>query len=359
MIIDNAAGLNIESILSLIANNTTISDLHLSWWESIAFRVNGQIIRQEQAWKLTNEAIETILKQLMNGNPKRFEKFQWDKDTDFSYIANDGTAYRVNAFYKTWRIGIVMRKVNNSAKQLEELMFSDIAQSIKTNVLGMRKWLFLVTWPTGSGKSTSLVAMLEYINATRAENLITIEDPIEFVFQPKQCIVSQREIGHDTRWFANALRAAMREDPDVIFVWEIRDRETAEAALSMAETWHLVFSTLHTSSAAMTVNRFISFFPPDIQESIGDRFSDALIGVQSQFLVKSADAKSRIWIYELMINTTAIRNNIKRREIQQMDNIISTWTQQGMITLAQYAQRLIEKWLINQQEVQRVFDQHK
>ncbi len=358
MIIENA-GIDIESILGLIANNPSISDLHLSGGEAITFRINGEVVRQEQAWKLTNEAMEIILKQLMNGNPKRFEKFQGDKDTDFSYIANDGTAYRVNAFFKTGRIWVVMRKVNNAAKQLEELMFSDIAASIKQNILSQHKWLYLVTGPTGSGKSTSLVAMLEYINQTRSENMITVEDPIEFVFQPKKCIVSQREIGHDTRWFANALRASMREDPDIIFVGEIRDRETAEAALSMAETGHLVFSTLHTSSAAMTVNRFISFFPPDIQESIGDRFSDALIGVQSQLLVKSAAGNSRIGLYELMINTTAIRNNIKKREIQQMDNIISTSTQQWMITLAQYTQRLLDKGLINADEVSRIFNKNK
>jgi twitching motility protein PilT len=210
--------LNIESILSLIANNNNISDLHLSGGECIAFRMNGEIIRQEQAGKLSNEAMEVILKQLMNGNPKRYEKFLSDKDTDFSYISNDGMPYRVNAFLKTGRIGVVMRKVNGTAKLLEELMFADVAESIKKNVLGMKKGLYIVTGPTGSGKSTSLVAMLEYINQGRPENMITIEDPIEFVFQPKKCLISQREIGHDTRGFANALRAAMREDPNIIFI---------------------------------------------------------------------------------------------------------------------------------------------
>ncbi|MBU0627362.1 type IV pilus twitching motility protein PilT [Patescibacteria group bacterium] len=166
--------------------------------------------------------------------------------------------------------------------------------------------------------------MLEGINKTRSEHMITIEDPIEYIFHPKQCLVSQREIGHDTWSFANALRAAMREDPDIIFVGEIRDRETAESALSLAETGHLVFSTLHTNSAANTVNRYISFFPPEIQDSVSDRLASALVGVQSQMLVKSKDGKSRVGMYEVMLNTTSIRNNIKKREIEQLDNIIET-----------------------------------
>jgi twitching motility protein PilT len=170
-----------------------------------------------------------------------------------------------------------MRKINRSSKGLNELMFTDTAESIKKNILSAKKGLFLVTGPTGSGKSTSLVAMLDYINENRPEHMITIEDPIEYIFKPKRCLISQREIGHDTWSFANALRAAMREDPDIIFVGEIRDSETAEAALNLAETGHLVFSTLHTNSAASTINRYISFFPPNIQDSIADRMAEALI----------------------------------------------------------------------------------
>lgn len=350
-----AVSFDIEQILALIEKNVNISDLHLSGGESIAYRLNGEIIREEKAGKLTNEIVEMILRQLFQGNPQRYDKFLGDKEADFAYVSRTWTPYRVNSFLKTWKIGIVMRKINGTAKTIEDLMFTDIADSIKKNVLGAKKWLYLVTWPTGSGKSTSLVAMLEQINQLRSEHMITIEDPIEFIFQPKKCLVSQREIGHDTWSFANALRAAMREDPDIIFVWEIRDRETAEAALSLAETGHLVFSTLHTNSAANTVNRFISFFPPEIQESVCDRLASSLIGVQSQFLVKSKDGKSRIGIYEVMLNTTSVRNNIKKREIEQIDNIIETSSLIGMINLKKYAQRLIDKWIIDQKEVQWLF----
>lgn len=343
---------DIESILKLIAKNPNISDLHLSGGDSIAYRLNGEIVREEKAGTLTPETMEIVLRQLFQGNPQRYDKFLGDKDVDFAYVSKDGTPYRVNAFLKTGRIGIVMRKINRSAKGLEEIMFTDTAESIKKNVLSAKKWLFLVTGPTGSGKSTSLVAMLNHINETRPEHMITIEDPIEYVFEAKKCLISQREVGHDTRSFANALRGSMREDPDIIFVGEIRDRETAEATLSLAETGHLVFSTLHTNSASNTINRFISFFPPDIQGSVADRLAESLLGVQSQALVKTKDQSTRVWLFELMLNTTSIRNNIKKKEIAQLDNIIETSSLIGMITLKRYTERLVEKWIIDAKDVE-------
>ncbi len=350
-----ANSFDIEQILALIEKNPNISDLHLSGWESISYRLNGEIIREETAGKLSNESMEIVLRQLFQWNPQRFDKFLGDKEADFAYVSKSWVPYRVNAFFKTGRIGVVMRKINAMAKKLEELIFSDIAESIKKNILSAKKWLYLVTGPTGSGKSTSLVAMLDHLNETRSENLITIEDPIEFIFEPKKCIVSQREIWHDTRSFANALRSAMREDPNIIFVGEIRDRETAESVLSLAETGHLVFSTLHTNSAANTVNRYISFFPPEIQDSVSDRLAESLIGIQSQFLAKTKDGKSRVGLFEVMINTTSIKNNIKKRAVDQIDSIIETSSLIGMINLKKYAQRLIDKQIIDANEVERLF----
>jgi twitching motility protein PilT len=341
---------DIEQILALIEKNVNISDLHLSGGESISYRINGEVVREEWAWKLSNETMEIILRQLFMENPQRFDKFLGDKEADFAYISKNGIPYRVNAFFKTSRVGVVLRKISGTPRKLEDLMFSDIADSIKKNVLTKKKWLFLVTGPTGAGKSTSLVAMLQEINKTRNENLLTIEDPIEFIFSPDKCIISQREIGHDTWSFANALRAAMREDPNIIFVGEIRDRETAESVLSLAETGHLVFSTLHTNSSSSTVNRYISFFPPEIQESISDRLASSLIGVQSQMLVRSKMG-NRVGIFEVMLNTTSIRNNIKKREVEQLDNIIETSSLIWMISLKKYAQRLIDKQIINEHEV--------
>lgn len=350
-----ANSFDIEQILVLIEKNPNISDLHLSWGESISYRNNGEIIREETAGKLSNESMEIVLRQLFQGNPQRFDKFLWDKEADFAFVSKNGIPYRVNAFFKTGRIGVVMRKINAMAKKLEDLIFSDISDSIKKHILSAKKWLYLVTGPTGSGKSTSLVAMLQDLNETRNENLITIEDPIEFIFEPKKCIISQREIWHDTRSFSNALRSAMREDPNIIFVGEIRDRETAESVLSLAETGHLVFSTLHTNSASNTVNRYISFFPPEIQESVSDRLAESLIWIQSQVLVKTKDEKSRVGIFEVMINTTSIKNNIKKRAIDQIDSIIETSSLIGMISLKKYAQRLIDKEIIDPKEVAWLF----
>jgi twitching motility protein PilT len=324
---------DVQKILEIAEANPNISDIHLSANQAVAFRINGEINRQEDAGVLGIEAMEIIIRQLLDGDPQRFDNFLWNKDNDFAFTSKSGTSYRVNAYFKTGEMAVVMRKIYNEPRQIEDLIFNDIADSIKKNVLSAKKWLYLVTWPTWSGKSTSLVAMLEYINQNREENMITIEDPIEYLFKAKKSIISQREIGHDTRSYANALRAAMRQDPNIIFVGEIRDRETAEATLSLAETGHLVFSTLHTSSASHTINRFIGLFPPEVQNSVADRFAEALIGVQSQVLVKTKDNNARVGIFEVMLNTTSIKNNIKKREIAQLDNIIETSALIGMISL--------------------------
>ena len=343
--------IRIDDILWSIAKNDSISDIHVSTDEYISFRKNWDIVKYTKLPKISSEQMETISKQLMKWNMKAYEKFIADREADLSYIASDGTPYRVNLYFKLGKMWAVLRKINAVAMKIEDLMLEDLAQSVKDNVLAQRQWLFLVTWPTGSGKSTSLVAMLDELNHTRAEHIITIEDPIEFIFTPDKAIITQREIGHDSWSFSNALRAAMREDPDIVLVWEIRDKATAEAALNLAETWHMVFSTLHTQSASGTVNRYISFFPPEIQDSIADRLADSLIGVMSQRLVKRSDWKWRVWVYEIMINTPAVRNNIKRRQLQQIDNIIETGSKQWMILLKQCAKRLVNEWLTTEDYV--------
>lgn len=196
--------------------------------------------------------------------------------------------------------------------------------------------------------------MIEHINNTRSDNIITIEDPMEFVFKPNKCIISQRQVGHDSWSFKNALKSLLRQDPDIVFVGEIRDTETAETVLSIAESGHLVFSTLHTSSAAETVSRFLSFFPSNIQENIALRLSSILLGVQSQMLVKMANNESRIGIFELMINTTAIKNNLKKCDISQIDATIESSTANGMISMKQYAQKLLDKGIILAKDVERL-----
>ena len=345
----------IDTVLDLIEKNPNISDLHMSAGEVVSYRINGEIVREESAWVVSDESMELVIRHLLQKDPQRFDNYLWEKDVDFAYVSHAWVPYRVNAYFRTGKMAVVMRKISKDPRQMEDIMFSDIAGSIKKNVLWAKRWLYLVTWPTGSGKSTSIVAMLDHINQTREENIVTIEDPIEYLFHPKKCLISQREIGHDTRSYANALRASMRQDPDIIFVGEIRDRETAEAVLSLAETGHLVFSTLHTSSASHTINRFIWFFPPEVQSSVADRVAEALIWVQSQFLVKSKDGSSRVGLFEVMLNTTSIKNNIKKKEIAQLDNIIDTSSLIGMISLKRYAKKLLEKNIIDPKDVEWLF----
>ena len=348
----NTIRVDIDSILSTISKNPSISDLHLNCDEKSSYRINGEIFKDPNIPILNYESMEIILKQLLQNNVQNFDKFITDKECDFAYEGKDGTTYRVNAFFETGKIWIVMRKINNIARKLEEMMFSNQAETIKNNILNQRKGLFLVTGPTGSWKSTSIVSMLEHINNTRTDNLITIEDPIEFLFKPNKCIISQRQVGQDSRSFKNALKSLFRQDPDIVFIGEIRDTETAETVLSIAESGHLVFSTLHTSSASETISRFLSFFPSNIQESIANRLASILLGIQSQMLVKMSNKESRIGVFEIMLNSTAIRNNLKKNDISQVDATIESSTASGMISMDQYAKKLIDKGAINAKDVE-------
>jgi len=348
--------LDIESILKLISNNQNISDLHLSAGEFPAYRLNWEMVRKEELWRIWDENMEILLKQLFKNNPQRFDKFLVDKEADFAYLSKDDTAYRVNAYLSTWRINVVMRKINSVPRQLEQIMFQNISESIKNNVLASHKWLFLVTGPTWWWKSTSIVAMLEILNKEKPYKIITIEDPIEYVFQPQKSLISQREIGHDTWSFNSAIGSTLREDPDVVFVGEIRNSETAEAVLNLAETGHLVFSTLHTNSATHTLNRYLSFYPSDMQNSILERLADCLVWIMSQVLVKTKDWQWRIWVFELMLNNNAVKNNLKKREVDQMQNIIETSTQNWMISMVQYARRLLERGIIDQNDVEWILN---
>ncbi|PID34980.1 MAG: hypothetical protein CR971_00480 [candidate division SR1 bacterium] len=346
-------GIDIDSILDLVEDNPNISDLHLSGGNFIAYRLNGDIVIEEKAGRLSNETLELFLKQLFHGNPQRFNKFLGDKEADFAYMSKHGTPYRVNAFFKTGKIGLVMRKIAKKSKKLDELMFKHISDSIKNNVLNKDQGLFIISGPTGSGKTTSIISMLEEINTHQTKNIISIEDPIEFIFNQNKCLISQREVGNDTWSFKNALKSAMREDPDIVFVGEIRDAETAEAVLNLAETGHLVFTTLHTSSASHTISRFMSFFASDIQNGIAERLAHSLLGVMAQSLVKHAKGHTRVGVFELMLNTTSIKNNIKKFELDQLDIILQNPGTQNMISSKNYAQALLDSGIVKEENVER------
>ncbi|GHW02654.1 twitching motility protein PilT [candidate division SR1 bacterium] len=346
--------MDIEEILSIASKNPNISDIHLSSNEFVAYRVNGEVSRKEDIGQVGDEQMEIILRQLFRNNPQRFDKFLADKESDFAFIAKDETPFRINAFFKTGKLGIVLRKINSEPRILEEIMFQNTADSIKQNILASQKGLFLVTGPTGAGKSTSIVSMLEEINKNKPYNIVTIEDPIEYVFQAKKSIISQRELGHDTWSFQNAIKASLREDPDVIMVGEIRSQEGADAVMNLAETGHLVFSTLHTSSAVQSINRLLSYFPSDMQQGILNRLSDSLSGILSQSLVKRKDGQGRLATFELLLNNTAVRNNLKKQALDQIGTIIETNSQSGMISMRQYTKKLLERGIIDQSEADKL-----
>lgn len=346
---------HINQILEVFEQDKAISDIHLASNEYIAYRKVWWIHFVKDHPKFDHDTMAMIIEQLLESHPGGMERLEKNREIDFNFFSKQWVPYRVNAFYKLENIGVAMRKIASKPMALSKLMYDDVAEAVKKNVLNQKTGLFLVTWPTGSWKSTSLVAMLQWLNENRNEHIVTIEDPIEYIFEPASCLISQRELGSDTLSFAWAMKAAMRQDPDIIFVWEIRDRETAEAALNLAETWHLVFSTLHTRSASNTVSRMVSLFPPDIQENVKDRMSTSLLGIQSQFLLKTVDGKSRVWLYELMINTTAIRNDIRKNEWKLINSIIETSRQAGMISHAEYAKRLLSEDRITKESVDWLF----
>jgi len=327
------------------------SDIHIKEWERMVLRVQ---------WKLTPSDIEShpdriamfdFLYTFLNKKKERISSFKNNMELDFGYIHKDGTSYRWNAYMYMNKIGIALRRISEKIPNLLELW---LPKSLG-KVLQAKQWLFLVTWPTWSWKSTTMASMLDAINEVRSEHILTIEDPIEYIFANKKSIVSQREIWRDTLWFSQAIRAAMREDADIIMIGEIRDSETMEIALSLAETWHLVFSTLHTSGSAQTINRMIQFFPIEIEAQVRTRIADSLIWVLSQRLIPRIDIEGRVAIRETMYNNSAIRNLINKWDLLQIQNVIETSSDDGMITMKHYAALLREKWVVEEKSYRGFF----
>lgn len=339
------ANLTIAPILEYAIKNEA-SDIHISEWEAIAFRIQGHLGKLTQAGVIDNAKVKQILIELMKDDKEMIKAFLDWKDADFAYIHTDWTPFRINAFFKLWKIAFVMRRIAGKPKAIEELGLPSWVEKFTKAM----QWLILVTWPTGSGKSTSMVSVLDAINRNRREHIITIEDPVEFVFKDENCIFSQREIWRDTKWFASALRAAMREDPDIVMVWEMRDKETVEAAMELAETWHLVISTLHTSGSVQTITRIVNFFPPELQHSVRYKLADTLFWVLSQRLIPTPDKKWRKWIYELMFMTPGIKNLIRAGDFAQIPNNIEMWASEWMVSMKTYADRLRDQWLINEED---------
>lgn len=309
------------------------SDLHLSAGMPPILRTDGEIRRVDMP-SLDKEAMQQLVYDVMNDAQR--QKFEADFEVDFSFEIPKVARFRVNVFLQNRGIGAVFRTIPSEVLSLEDLHAPDIFKDIANTPRG----IVLVTGPTGSGKSTTLAAMVDYINQTQNAHILTIEDPIEFVHQSKRALVNQREVNRDTHSFGAALRSALREDPDVILVGEMRDLETISLALTAAETGHLVFGTLHTSSAAKTIDRIIDVFPAAEKSMVRSMLSESLKAVISQTLLKKPNG-GRVAAHEIMLGTSAIRNLIREDKVPQMTSIIQTSNKVGMQTLDQDLQRLV------------------
>jgi len=321
------------------------SDLHLSAGLPPMIRVDGDM-RRINVPELDQSGVQSMVYDIMNDKQRKdFEEFL---ETDFSFEIPDTARFRVNAFNQNRGCGAVFRTIPSEILTLEDLSAPKIFEEIASFPRG----IVLVTGPTGSGKSTTLAAMMDYKNDSELGHILTIEDPIEFVHQSKKCLINQREVHRDTLGFSHALRSALREDPDVILVGEMRDQETISLALTAAETGHLVFGTLHTSSAAKTVDRIVDVFPAGEKPMVRSMLSESLRAVVSQTLCKKVGG-GRVAAHEIMMGTPAIRNLIREDKVAQMYSAIQTGQQYGMQTLDQNLKELLNRGVIEQSEARK------
>ena len=329
--------------LLVFAVKNKASDLHLSAGLPPMIRVHGDV-RRINLPPMDHKDVHGMIYDIMNDTQRK--DYEEHLECDFSFAIPGVARFRVNAFCQQRGAGAVMRTIPSKILTLEELNAPRIFSEISMHPRG----LVLVTGPTGSGKSTTLAAMINHINENTYGHILTVEDPIEFVHESKRCLVNQREVGPQTLSFNNALRSALREDPDVILVGELRDLETIRLALTAAETGHLVFGTLHTSSAAKTIDRIVDVFPAAEKEMVRAMLSESLKAVISQTLLKSKDGNGRVAAHEIMIGTPAIRNLIREAKVAQMNAAIQTGASVGMQTLDQCLTDLVRRNAISMAE---------
>lgn len=329
----------------MMARNQKASDIHISEGMSMRFRIYGRLSDSDIQIP-ENEVRDTILGMLSEEQLKQLNK---GYDIDFAIQTSDGNRQRVNVFRQQKKVAATIRLLNNHIPSLEELKLPSVLRQLA----GLPRGLILVTGPTGSGKSTTLAAMIDYINRSRAEHILTIEDPVEYVYQQDKSLIHQREVGVDVTDFASALRSALREDPDVILVGEMRDYETISAALTAAETGHLVMGTLHTTGAAQTIDRIIDACPPSSQNQIRSQLAGILAGVITQCLIPEAGGKGRVAATEVLMGTDAALNLIRENKCHQMGTIMQSGASHGMHTLNADLTRLVKLGRITVEEAQK------
>jgi twitching motility protein PilT len=327
--------MDISELLAFVVKNKA-SDLHLSSGLPPMIRVHGDV-RRINLPPMEHKDVHGMIYDIMNDGQRKF--YEENLECDFSFAIPGLARFRVNAFVQNRGAATVMRTIPSKVQTLEELN----APKIFTSIANQARGIVLVTGPTGSGKSTTLAAMVDHINENIYGHILTVEDPIEFVHESKKCLINQREVGPHTLSFNNALRSGLREDPDVILVGELRDLETIRLALTAAETGHLVFGTLHTSSAAKTIDRIVDVFPAAEKDMVRTMLSESLRAVISQTLLKTKDGQGRVAAHEIMLGTPAIRNLIRENKVAQMYSAIQTGQQFGMQTLDQNLIDLVRK----------------
>ncbi|MGB9887035.1 MAG: type IV pilus twitching motility protein PilT [Moorellales bacterium] len=324
------------------------SDVHITVGLPPVFRIHGQLRRQDHLPVVTPLVAEQVLRSLVP--EELYQRFQKTGDLDFAYSLAGVGRFRVNAFKQRGSVGLAMRLINTRIPTLEELGLPAVVAELARRPKG----LVLVTGPTGSGKSTTLAAMIGLINRERACHIVTLEDPIEYVHRHGKSVINQREVGSDTLSFGQGLRAALREDPDVIMVGEMRDLETISTAITAAETGHLVLASLHTASAAQTVDRIIDVFPPHQQSQIRVQLADTLEGIVAQQLLARADRPGRVVAVEVLVATPAVRNLIREGKSHQLLSVMQTGARYGMCTMEASVRELVRQGKVTAEEAARV-----
>ena len=322
------------------------SDLHISTGAPPIFRLHGEMVRIKSP-DLTNEQAKNLLYEILN--EEQIQHFETNRDLDFAYAIPELARFRGNILDTHRGLAAVFRIIPSKILSADDLKLPEGVRKMTR----FKKGLVLVTGPTGSGKSTTLAAMIDLINSSRREHILTLEDPLEFIHENKQSLINQRQIGTHSQSFTNALRAALREDPDIILVGEMRDLETIGLAMSAAETGHLVFGTLHTNSAPKTIDRIIDVFPKDSQEQVRSMLGESLKGVVCQQLLKTADGKGRVAALEIMLGNAAIGNLIREGKTFQIPSIIQTGRGEGMQLMDSHLMELLNSGKVTAEEAHR------
>jgi len=337
--------LDLTQLLAFTMQNDS-SDLHLSAGSPPIIRVSG-ILKRVKAEPLSSDDIRTMLYSVMTEEQRA--EYEKNMEIDFAIALGEKARFRVNGFTSRLGASAVFRTIPTEVPTMEQLGLPPVMRRLAE----LEKGIVLVTGPTGSGKSTTLASMINHINLTEAKHVLTIEDPVEFFHKSQKSLINHREVGTDTVSFARALKSALREDPDVILVGEMRDYETISLALTAAETGHLVFATLHSNSASKTIDRVIDVFPTGDKEMVRAMLASSLQGVIAQTLVRRADGQGRVGAFEILVGTNAVRNLIRENQIPQMYSMMQTGSRYGMVTMQDSVSDLFEAGIIDKDEARR------